>query len=299
MKFFCKLCKVKAFFFLNKDGFDLYKCNNCDLVFMNKKPSSDFLKNKLYSYESGYQANRVGDLSKTKESIRVRRVLNYFNKIKPGGNILDVGCAHGQFLYWSKKRGFNPVGVELNKRTADSAKEQGFNVYNGFVEEANFKKNYFDFIFLGEIIEHVLDPRDFIKECSKFLKQGGMIAITTPNIDCFWSKATLILYNIFGIPWSSVTPPYHIFQFNSKNLDLLMSHSNFKLAYESFVSMTRLKYELGMMHLLRRYKKTKKISDMLFMFFSYFLYLFIYIVNILINIFLKKEFNMIKIYKKI
>jgi 2-polyprenyl-3-methyl-5-hydroxy-6-metoxy-1,4-benzoquinol methylase len=294
----CFICGSSSSFLLNKDNHDLYRCSSCKIVFVCPQPTAEKLAHDLYSYESGYQSNRVEDLSKMEEQQRVKIIFDYFNKFKPKGAILDVGCGNGQMMYWAKKRGFEPSGVELNKRTADHAKEKGFNVYNGFLENAEFPKNSFDFIFLGEIIEHVNNPRSFIKDCSKYLKSGGLIGITTPNLDCMWSKTTFLFYKYFKIPWSSVTPPYHLFQFSTSNLDLLMNQEKFSLVKESFTRIPPLKYELGMLHLLGRYKKSRKITDILFMIFSYGLYVITHTIFKILHPVMKKDFQMIRIYRK-
>jgi 2-polyprenyl-3-methyl-5-hydroxy-6-metoxy-1,4-benzoquinol methylase len=298
MKPLCHICHTASDYLLNKDSFDLYKCDSCKLVFVHPQPTAEFLKNDLYSYESGYQANRVEDLAKRKEDKRAKTVLDILTKLKPGGRILDVGCANGQFMYWAKQRGFVSAGVELNRRTAEVASSNGFEVFNGFLGEASFPENSFDAVFLGEIIEHVPNPREFVKNCSRLLRPGGLLAITTPNLNCFWSKSTFFLYQQFKTPWSSVTPPYHLHQFSDSNLDLLMSQENFELVAKRFLLMTRLKYELGMTHLLKRYKKSRRITNLLFAAFSYGLYTILYILNILTAPFRQTDFNMIRVYQK-
>jgi 2-polyprenyl-3-methyl-5-hydroxy-6-metoxy-1,4-benzoquinol methylase len=298
MQIDCHICKGDAEFLLNKDGFDLYRCPRCKLVFVYPQPTEEFLRKELYSYESGYQANRVEDLSKRAEDKRARTVLDSLTKINPKGRILDVGCANGQFMYWAQKRGFEAAGVELNRRTAEVARGYGFEVYNGFLEEADFAQESFDAIFLGEIIEHVPNPRDFVGNCSKLLRPGGLIAITTPNLNCFWSRSTFLLWRIFKIPWSSVTPPYHLHQFSDNNLDLLMTQEKFELVDKTSLLMTRLKYELGMLHLLKRYKKSRRITDLFFAAFAYAIYSILYAINVLSVPFRKTDFNMIRIYQK-
>ncbi len=295
----CHICNSKSRFYLNKDDFDLFKCSSCGLVFVSPQPQEDFLVKSLYSYESGYQSNRARqDLSSTKEQERFTVAFDYLEKIKSGGKVLDVGCGNGQMLYWAKKRGFNPFGVEVNERTALCAKSYGFDVYIGLLRDSHFPKKTFDIIFLGEIIEHVNSPKDFIEECSEFLKDDGVIAITTPNINCYWSKTTFFFYKIFKIPWSSVTPPYHLFQFDYKNLDLFMGQFGFICDKELFLRIPPLKYELGMLHLLKRYKKTKKIFDFFFMICSYVLYTITHFIFKVLHPFLQTDFQMIKIYKK-
>ncbi len=295
----CHICNSNSGFLLNKDDCDLYKCSNCNLVFMYPQPSEDFLANDLYSSKSGYQSNRAKeDLSLGKELTRFTKVFDYFQAVKKNGNVLDIGCGNGQTLYFLKKRGFNPFGVELNDNTANSAKKNGFNVYNGFLENAPFDSNFFDCIFLGEIIEHVKSPENLIKQSSLFLKKGGLVGITTPNINCLWSKTTFFYFKYFKIPWSSVTPPYHLFQFDYKNLDLLMANNNFSLKEEYFLRIPPLKYELGMLHLLKRFKKNKTLKNFAFMVFSFSLYTITHFIFKVLHPFLKYDFQMVKIYQK-
>ncbi|MFZ2522904.1 MAG: class I SAM-dependent methyltransferase [Minisyncoccia bacterium] len=297
-KFLCHVCGDEAFFLLSKDDYRLYKCSECGLVFVSPQPTQQFLADTLYSYESGYQANRVEDLAKTQEPERVSFIYDYFEKVCPKGKILDVGCGNGQTLYWAKKRGFDPYGIEVNKRTADHANKNGLPVYNGFLEDAPYDKNSFDLMFLGEIIEHINSPRDFIINCSSLLKNGGYVGITTPNLNCPWSKTNYLLYKFFGIPWSSVTPPYHLFQFNDENLDRLMKEFGFDYVSGNFSWIPPLKYELGMLHLLKRYKKSKRITDLIFMIFSYVIYTINHFFFRLLHPFFKRDFQMNRIYKK-
>ena len=61
MKPNCIICNSQSEYLLNKDGFDLYKCDNCSLVFVYPQPKPEFLRDEIYSYESGYQSNKKGN----------------------------------------------------------------------------------------------------------------------------------------------------------------------------------------------------------------------------------------------
>lgn len=298
MRPLCHICDNTSDFFMNKDDHDLYRCSVCELVFVHPLPPADTLQKQLYSRESGYQSNRVEDLTVRAEYPRFKTVLDYAQKIKLKGKFLDVGCGNGQSVYWANKRGFEAEGVEVNERTAEYAQSQGLKVFNGFLEDAPLEKSFFDIVFLGELIEHVTDPRDMVKRCNTLLKTDGVLIITTPNIDCLWSQTTLRLFYMFGIPWSSVTPPYHLHQFNSKNLDMLVEKEGFVKIHEWYLRIPPLKYELGMLHLLKRYKKTRKVKDFIFMLFSYGVYIVVHSVFLLAHPFMKKDFQMVKVYKK-
>lgn len=292
----CHICKSDSVFLLKKDGFDEYLCPKCDLSFVYPQPEAEWLRDNVYSLESGYQGNKTTDLSIEKEGKRYGRPLDYMAEKRPVGKLLDVGCSSGQVMYWARKRGLKPSGVEINKRTADMARENGFEVFNGFLADADFERGSFDLIFLGDVIEHVNNPRQFVGEAKEFLKQDGLLVISTPNVDCFWSKFTLWMYQAFKIPWTSATPPYHLFQFSFDNLNNLMMEQGFESEKAFFLPPPSLKYELGSLHLYKAYKNNKNLKNLLFMIFAFGAYTKTYVLNWLIQPFHKKDFQMTVVY---
>ncbi len=298
MNSICQICSSSSHFLMKKDGYDLYRCPSCSLVFVYPQPSLEYLRKNIYSKESGFQSNRAEDLSKFKPNKRYGVMYNLLEKVKPCAEILDVGAGGGHFLYGAIKRGFSGAGVELNSRTAESAQSQGLTIFTGTLAEAISKigSKRFDGVVLGEIIEHVNNPKELIELSSKVIHPNGFLLITTPNLDCFWSRITFKLWKLFGIPWSSVTPPYHLFQFSSKNLDLLLEKAGFQVIVESYAGVPPLKYELGMLHMLKEYKRTGDFLDLLRAIFAYGIYSILYVVNYIFTPFLSKNFNMLKVY---
>ncbi len=294
----CIICNAITNPFMIKDNYSLFKCSECALVFMNPLPEQKFLNNEVYSFESGYQSNKNSDLSKVVPSKKTIDIVNFLIKENRYKNILDIGCSSGEFIHYAKSKGFNVAGVELNKRTAQIAQNNGLRVFNGLLSDAKYQNGEFDVIFLGDVIEHVLSPSDLINECKRVLSSNGIIIVSTPNLDCLWSNITLLFYRYFKIPWSSVTPPYHTFQFSINNIDLFFNNLGFNKISEWFYKPPRLMYELGSLHLLKKYKKSKNILDLLFMIFSFALYSVTYYICYLLNIFLKKDFSHLVIYKK-
>lgn len=298
MKPLCHVCVCETLFLVSKNNFDLYKCSLCSLVFVYPQPSSKFLLEEVYSAKSGYQANKEQNLSRVKLSFKKIKVLDFLLKNIKGGRFLDVGCSNGDLLWFAQKASFDVWGVELNKRTADIAKKNGISVFNGFLEDAPFEDNFFDCIYLGDLIEHVNDPSKLLLHCKKILRSGGLIIISTPNLDCFWAQTTWKLYKFFSIPWSSITPPHHLFQFSVKNLDMLAHNVDLKKISMWFERPPRLLYELGATHLVKKYKYSRKIKDAAFLIFSFVLYTLMYVVDFLLTPFFKNNFGMIGVYKK-
>ena len=104
--------------------------------------------------------------------------------------LLDIGCSSGALLHVASDLGFNVAGVEPAKQAASTAKEAGFDVYNGLLHEAEYPDNSFDIITLYEVIEHLPDPLDLVREAHRILKPGGLFLVGTGNADS-WTVTAL------------------------------------------------------------------------------------------------------------
>ena len=91
-----------------------------------------------------------------------------------------------------------------------------------------FNDHSFDCIIASEIIEHVIEPKDFIKELFRVVKSGGSLIITTPY------KEKILYY--LCIHCNKKTPANaHIHSFDEKKLASLYSGSDLEsFKYETF-----------------------------------------------------------------
>ncbi|OJI07250.1 MAG: hypothetical protein COX02_01755 [Candidatus Vogelbacteria bacterium CG22_combo_CG10-13_8_21_14_all_37_9] len=295
---YCPICDSNSLYLLSKDAYSFYRCSKCALVFVHPLPSEEFLGQEVYSPKSGYQGNKAKDLSQSSLTAKQAPILEALVTLKPGGRLLDVGCSNGQFMFWAQKRGLKVTGVELNEATASIAKTNGLDVFQGTLTQANFPDQSFDLIFLGDLIEHVSDPRAIIKDCQRLLVPSGFLAIVTPNLDCFWARSTFILFKLFKIPWSVLTPPHHLCQFSTTNLRQLLINQDFQIK-QTWYHHPSLKYELGMTHLWGAYKHDKKIRTLVYTLGSYALYTLFFVFNYLSYPFRRSDFGLVMIVKKI
>jgi len=70
-----------------------------------------------------------------------------------------------------------------------------------FVHELAFAGESFDVVYAIEVIEHLKNPYDFIREMHRVVKPGGMAVITTPNILNLSSRLSYLFtgfYEMFG-----------------------------------------------------------------------------------------------------
>jgi len=106
----------------------------------------------------------------------IKKYVDFKNK-----KILDVGCGIGMFLKQFKNLGADVFGVDLDKEKVEIAKKKFPNVFHSKAEKMPFRKSTFDIICLHEVIEHVEDDQQVIKECFRVLKPGGKLIIFAPN----------------------------------------------------------------------------------------------------------------------
>lgn len=289
----CIICDSKnLLYILRKDGYNFYRCNQCGLIYVHPQPSLNQLIRDYYSSISGYHSElprNLGEIKKHKK--RFIEILDRLDKYKIKGNLLDVGCSNGEFLFLARQRGFNTYGVEINKETAEIAVNNELDVFNGTLEDANFQNNFFSVIHLGDVIEHILDPIDLLKECRRILRKDGIIIISTPNLDCFWTKATYLLYRWFRFPWSVLIPPYHLFLFSQHNFKKLLYRMKFKVLNIGY-QRCFLRHELGSTGLFRQIREKKSFKFLSYSLFVFLIYTFVYFIDFLITPFKDKDFEM-------
>jgi SAM-dependent methyltransferase len=100
-----------------------------------------------------------------------------------GKRILDIGCGIGMYAQKFKEEGAEVWGIDIDEENIKEARQlnPGINFSVGLAEKLPFADNFFDAVFLHEVLEHVSDDRKAISEAYRVLKPGGQIIIFVPN----------------------------------------------------------------------------------------------------------------------
>jgi len=114
-----------------------------------------------------------------------------------GKSVLDVGCGGGILTEAIAKEGALCFGIDVEEEAINTAekhaKEHSLNITYESIAIENFnKEDYFDIICCMELLEHVKDPQEIIRQCHRKLKPGGWLFLSTLN-RTFKSYATAIL----------------------------------------------------------------------------------------------------------
>ena len=107
------------------------------------------------------------------------------NLITPNTTILDIGCNAGYLGKTLKSKKVTCDGIDINKKLLSIADKYYRHTYqrdlNNPILNLNPKFNY-DYIILSDILEHLPRPDLLLIEIKKYLKKGGKIIISLPNI---------------------------------------------------------------------------------------------------------------------
>lgn len=125
-----------------------------------------------------------GDESKEKAQLQLIEHLAQLANIKPGSDILDIGCGFGaSSLYLAEHYNARVTGITISSVQVEMAIQSAAaqQLDSKFLlmdaEEMNFQKK-FDVLWSVESISHYQDRRKFFASAAKLLKPGGSFAIT-------------------------------------------------------------------------------------------------------------------------
>jgi ubiquinone/menaquinone biosynthesis C-methylase UbiE len=178
-------------------------------------------------YDEDYFHGRIYADYSAERDYRLRlfeQKLSLVRKYAPErGRLLDVGCAAGYFLEVAKERGYEVYGVEISDYIAERIdKSLKSRVFVGQLEEAGFQENSFDVVTMWDVLEHMPNPLQTLRETSRVLKPGGMMFVETINTACLNSR-------LLGDRWPLYRPPFHLFYFSIRTLTELIDKSGLEV----------------------------------------------------------------------
>jgi SAM-dependent methyltransferase len=155
---------------------DLLVCRECGAVQQPGMPTGSSLHD-LYrdTRDEAYLAEQLG------RRATALRLLDLIGGYVAAGRLLDVGCGHGLLLDEARRRGYEPVGLELSRSAARHARDVlGLDV-RGLPLEAFDDPGGFDVVVLADVLEHLDDPVGGIDRATRLLAPGGVLCVVTPD----------------------------------------------------------------------------------------------------------------------
>jgi 2-polyprenyl-3-methyl-5-hydroxy-6-metoxy-1,4-benzoquinol methylase len=163
-----------------------------------------------------------------------------------------VGCAEGYLSKMITSKGCEVVGIELDKWAALKAEKYCKEVIVGNIESIELHEkyyNYFDYIILADVLEHLKDPVKILNKFDKYLKNDGYIIISVPNIANWRIRFKLLMGN-FDYKKFGILDEEHIRFFTEKTAKKLVIDAgfvicNFDLTVGDLNKLAKLSHSLG------------------------------------------------------
>jgi len=213
----------------------IVRCAACGLGTLQPMLSSDEV---AALYQTGYFEDdyRCGTLagSYTQEIETMRRefrpYLAMIRKLCPGGKYLEIGCAGGATLAEARENGFETVGVELSAEMAEwGTKNLQLDIRAGTLAQQSFPDDFFDVVYLGDVVEHLPEPRKVLAEIRRILKPRGIVAFAYPM------ELNYVVPRLrIRLQWQRQSPnqPYHLYYYTTQTLGRLLELGGFEVKVE-------------------------------------------------------------------
>jgi SAM-dependent methyltransferase len=226
----CLICgiEVNASKLGQKGKYTLYQCPICELCFFDPIDYSQDRYQKSYEGELfdefvNYNYLLSVEFAKAKspyleyfllphERIGMKFIKKFFN---PPAPVLEIGFGPGRFLYYLKREGYQPLGLEIAQEPVNLLRKEGFNVAVGSID--NYPKKWIEpqAIVLFEVLEHLADPLGFLVSIHRGFP-NSMLLISVPN-----PKRLAAQYDYDS-------PPHHYTRWTKRALTYLIKKAGYK-----------------------------------------------------------------------
>ncbi len=229
----CNICGLdtnEAFLFYTPER--LVQCRRCGLMYNNPRLDLESRK-KIYAKDYfvidqddpgiDYKAyaNYIEEEPLIIKSV-TRRLKKIERYVPEKGLLLDVGCATGFSLIAAQQQGWAAEGIELSSFCVDYARSRNLAVYPGTLKDYPGKKESVSAVTMWDYLEHSPDPLSDLKECRDLLKPGGVVVLSTPDVNS-WS------YYLLKKNWIGFKNIDHLFFYSRKTLARLAELAGLRL----------------------------------------------------------------------
>jgi SAM-dependent methyltransferase len=99
-----------------------------------------------------------------------------------GARLLDIGCGLGAYVRAFSRYTDRAFGLDIDAKRVETGVDEGLSrLVTGVSEALPFAEGSFDGILLNEVLEHVRNDRETLREALRVLRPGGRIVIFVPN----------------------------------------------------------------------------------------------------------------------
>lgn len=155
----------------------LYRCRRCSFIFAEGKDLDELFGLYEKLCDPGYEGSQDSRL------LQMRWLIERALEARPGARtLLDIGAAAGLLVKLARERGLDAHGVEPSHGlVAAAARLHGVELIQGTIPHERLRTAQFDIVFLADVIEHVPDPVQLLRDARALVAPGGVLLVVTPD----------------------------------------------------------------------------------------------------------------------
>lgn len=201
---------------------NVYRCDDCTLIFLPSAYFEEARNPRQYQGEYRYTPT-LDKLIGTPHNPYRKRVARISANLDPEKTeMLEIGCGEGYFLHAVRRQVKSIVGQELNHAQAEFCRKRfGIQMFTEPIESLEINHR-FDVVCMFGVLEHVPNPKTFIRRAMSFVKAGGILFLDVPNTMC----PLLSLYHVEGYD-KFYYRGTHLLNFNPESLGTLLRRAGF------------------------------------------------------------------------
>lgn len=150
--------------------------------------------------------------------------------MKKNKKLLDVGCGTGTITSTLRDAlSLDVVGVEPHPERAEQARTEGLNVITGVYDQTFAQRNEkFDYILFADVLEHLVDPAEMLREVKNSLAPDGRVLASIPNV-AHWSVRAQLLFGNFNYKPTGIMDATHLRWFTRRSVRRLFDAAGYEV----------------------------------------------------------------------
>ncbi len=217
----CPLCaQDNARALMRKGALQLVQCGNCSMIYANPVAAA-LASGQFYDRLSVPFYLSPDKLDSDYAPVRFERELRWFRRCCRSGAVLDVGCSTGAFLFQLKTRfpgEYSVTGTDVAGAALDHAESRGIEVIRQSFLDWDSGGRLFNAVTFWAVIEHLVEPRKFLRKAGALLKPGGHCFVLVPNLNS-------LAVRLLGVKYRYIMPD-HVNYFTAETLQQLAARDS-------------------------------------------------------------------------
>lgn len=178
-----------------------------------------YYQSEVGSFRKSYPEDEL-EVIRLRIALRAARARALMDMSGPG-RLLDVGCGEGFALAAFHEEGWSVAGIDHSRAGVEAMNPQiAAHVEQGNLFELLDRRiaadERFDLLWLGNVLEHVLDPVALLNALRRVLAPGGLLVVVVPNDGSDYHEELFAEGHVNERFWIAI--PDHISYFTAESL---------------------------------------------------------------------------------